>query len=75
MMEAMAADSLIPAAQQIVENFKQTFFGMTLAEAAPNFPIIPLKSAHTAMTEELDKVPSKINQSLYPKGYSGPHMI
>ena len=60
MMEAMAAASLIPAAQQSVENFKTTFFGMTLAEAAPYFPIIPLKSAHTAMTEQLDKDPSKM---------------
>ena len=60
MMEAMAAASLIPAAQQSVENFKRTFFGMTLAEAAPYFPIIPLKSAHTVMTEQLDKDPSKM---------------
>ena len=60
MMEAMAAASLIPAAQQSVENFKRTFFGMTLAEAVPYFPIIPLKSAHTAMTEQLDKDPSKM---------------
>ena len=60
MMEAMAAASLIPAAQQSVENFKQTFFGMTLAEAAPYFPITPSKSAHTAMTEQLDKDPSKM---------------
>ena len=59
-MEAMAAASLIPAAQQIVENFKRTFFGMTLAEAAPYFPIIPLKSAHTPMTELLNKDPSKM---------------
>ena len=60
MMEAMAAASLIPAAQQSVENFKRTFFGMTLVEAAPHFPIIPLKSAHTAMTEQLDKDPNKM---------------
>ena len=60
MMEAMAAASLIPAAQQSVENFKRTFFGMTLAEAAPYFPIMPLKSAHTKMTEQLDKDPSKM---------------
>ena len=33
---------------------------MTLAEAAPYFPIIPLKSAHTAMAEKLDKDPSKM---------------
>ena len=60
MMEAMAAASLIPAAQQSVENFKKTYFRMTLAETAPYFPIIPLKSAHTAMTEQLDKDPSKM---------------
>ena len=60
MMEAMTVASLIPAAQQSVENFKTTFFGMTLAEAAPYLPIIPLKSAHTAMTEQLDKDPSKM---------------
>ena len=60
MMDAMAAASLIPAAQQSVENFKKTFFGMTLAEAAPYFPIIPLKSGHTTVTEELDKDPSKM---------------
>ena len=60
MMEAMAAASLIPAAQQSVENFKKTFFGMTLAEAVPYFPIIPQKSGHTAMIEQLDKDPSKM---------------
>lgn len=60
MMEAMAAASLIHAAQQSVENFKKTFFGMTLAEAAPYFPIIPIKSGYTAVTEELDKDPSKM---------------
>ena len=60
MMEAMAAASLIPAAQESVENFKTTFFGMTLAEAAPYFPIIWPKSAHTLMIEELDKDPKKM---------------
>ena len=60
MMETMAAASLIPAAQQSVENFKKTFFGLTLAEAAPYFPIIPLKSAHTIVTEHLAKDPSKM---------------
>ena len=33
---------------------------MTLAEAAPYLPVIPLKSSHTAVTEELDKDPSKM---------------
>ena len=60
MMEAMAAASLIPAAQESVKNFKKTFFGMTLAEVAPYFPIIPIKSGHTAIIEELDKDPSKM---------------
>ena len=60
MMEAMAAASLIPAAQQSVENFKRTFFGMTLAQAAPYFPIVPMKPAHTAITEQLAKDPSKM---------------
>ena len=60
MIEATAAASLIPAAQQSVENFKRTFFGMTLAEAAPYFPTIPLKSAHTKITEQLDKDPSRM---------------
>lgn len=60
MMEAMAAASLIPAAQESVENFKRTFFGMTLAEAAPYFPIIQPKSSHTTVLEELDKDPSKM---------------
>ena len=53
----MAAASLIPAAQESVE---KTFFGMTLAEAAPRFPILPLKSDHAAVTEELDRDPSKM---------------
>ena len=60
MMDAMAIASLIPAAQQSIENFKKTFFGMTLAEAAPYFPIISLKSGHTVITERLDKDPSKM---------------
>ena len=60
MMEAMAAASLIPAAQESVKNFKRTFFGMTLSEAAPYFPIVPMKPAHTAITEVLAKDPSKM---------------
>ena len=60
MMETMAAASLIPAAQESVENFKKTFFGLTMAEAAPCFPIIPLKSAHTKVIELLAKDPSKM---------------
>ena len=59
-MEAMAAASLIPAAQESVENFKRTFFGMTLSEAAPYFPIVQMKPAHTAITEKLAKDPSKM---------------
>ena len=64
MMEAMATASLIPAAQQSVENFKRTFFGMTLAEAAVYFPITQMKSSHTAVTEELDKDPMQYNDHI-----------
>ena len=39
MMEAMVTASMIPAAQETIENFKHTFFSMTLKEAAPYFPV------------------------------------
>ena len=57
LMEAMVAASMIPAAQQSVENFKRTYFGMTLGEAAPYFPTV---TAHDALREKLDKDPSKM---------------
>ena len=60
MMEAMAAASLIPAAQESIENFKKTFFGMTLSEAAPYFPVVQLKPSHTSMVENLDRDPRKM---------------
>ena len=60
MMEAMAAASMIPAAQETIENFKKTFFSMTLKEAAPYFPVIRLKPNHTELHEELDRDPSEM---------------
>ena len=60
MMETMATASMIPAAQETIENFKKTFFSMTLKEAAPYFPVIPVKSGHTIMHEDLDKDPSQM---------------
>ena len=60
LMEAMASASTIPAAQESIENFKKTFYSMTLKEAAPYFPVIPVKSGHTTMHEALDKDPSKM---------------
>ena len=60
MMEAMATASMIPAAQEAIENFKKTFFSMTLKEAAPYFPVVPVKSGHTTMHEDLDKDPSQM---------------
>ena len=60
MMEAMATASMIPAAQETIENFKKTFFSMTLKEAAPYFPVVPVKSGHTTMHEDLDKDPSQM---------------
>ena len=55
MMEAMATASMIPAAQEAIENYKKAFFSMTLKEAAPYFPVVPVKSGHTTMYEDLDK--------------------
>jgi len=60
-MEAMAAASLIPAAQESIENFKTAFFGMTLSEAAPYFPVCRhTKPDHTVMKEVLDKDPKQM---------------
>ena len=60
MMEAMATASMIPAAQETIENFKKAFFSMTLKEAAPSFPVIPLKPNHTELHEVLDRDPSQM---------------
>ena len=60
MMETMATASMIPAAQETIENFKKAFFGMTLKEAAPYFPVIKVKPNHTELYEELDKDPSEM---------------
>ena len=60
MMEAMAAASRIPAAQEAIEDFKKTFFNMTLKEAAPYFPVIDVKPNHTELHEELDRDPSEM---------------
>ena len=54
MMEAMATASMIPAAQETIENFKKTFFSMTLKKAAPYFPVIKVKPSHTELHEDLD---------------------
>ena len=60
MMETMATASMIPAAQETIENFKKAFFSMTLKEAAPYFPVIQVKPNHTELFEELDKGPSEM---------------
>ena len=60
MMEAMANASMIPAAQEVIENFKKTFFSMTLKEAAPYFPVIEVKPNHTELYEDLDRDPSEM---------------
>ena len=60
MMEAMATASMIPAAQETIENFKKTFFSMTLKEAAPYFPVIKVKPNHTKLHEDLDRDPSEM---------------
>ena len=60
MMEAMATASMIPAARETIENFKKTFYSMTLKAAAPYFPVVPLKSGYTTMHEHLDRDPSQM---------------
>ena len=60
MMETMATASRIPAAQETIENFKKTFFSMTLKEAAPYFPVIQVKPNHTELHEELDRDPGEM---------------
>ena len=61
MMEAMADASMITAAHESLENFKNTFFGMKLSEVVPKFvPVIPLKPGHTTMEETLDKDPKQL---------------
>ena len=60
MMEAMATASMIPAAQETIENFKKSFFSMTLKEAAPYFPVMKVKPNHTELHEDLDRDPSEM---------------
>ena len=44
MMEAMASASLIAPAYESIKNFKETFFNMILAEAAPYLTVTRTKS-------------------------------
>ena len=53
MMEAMVTASMVPAAQQSLENFKKTFFSMKLDEV--KLPELPLKPNHTILKVVLDK--------------------
>ena len=58
MMEAMVTASMIPAAQQSLENFKKAHFGKKLSEVVPHHvPVIPLKPGHTILREVLNKDP------------------
>ena len=61
MMEAMVTASMIPAAQESMENFKNTYFNMTLEKVAPYFPIdIRIKPGYTAVEEVLNNDPKKM---------------
>ena len=57
MMEAMVTASMIPAAQETLQNFKEAFYGMKLSEVVPFIPVIPLKSSHISIEEQLDVDP------------------
>ena len=61
MIEALVNASGIPALQESLENFKKTFFGMTLEKAAPYFPVeVCAKPGHTMIEEVLDRDPKKM---------------
>ena len=57
MLEAMATASMIPAAQESMENYKKTFFSMKLSEVKPYIPVLHLKRDYTQVEEVLDKDP------------------
>ena len=57
MMEAMVTASMIPTAHETLQNFKKTFYGMKLSEVVPFIPVIPLKSSHISITEQIDVDP------------------
>ena len=57
MMEAMVTVSMIPAAQQMMENFKRVYFKMKLSDVVPYIPVIPLKLGYTKIQEVIDKDP------------------
>ena len=58
MMEAMVNASMVPAAQQSLENFKKVFHGKKLDEVVPHYvPVLSLMPNHTILREVLDKDP------------------
>ena len=58
MMEAMVAASAITNAQESLQNFKKTFFGMKLSEVLPAYtPVIPLRPSNVLIHEHLDVDP------------------
>ena len=58
MMEAMVTASMIPAAQETLQNFKKTFYGMKLSEVVSAYvPVISLKPSHLLIEEQLDVDP------------------
>ena len=64
MMEAMVTASMIPAAQQTIENFKKAFFNMKLSEVVPYYvPVIPLKFGYTKVEEVINKDPKEFTIS------------
>ena len=60
MMEAMATASMIPAARDMIENFKRTYYSMTLKEVAPYCTVVQVKPQYITMHEHLDRDPSQM---------------
>ena len=60
MMETMVTASMVPAAQQLLENFKNIFFSMKLDEVLPHMPVISLKLNQIGLREVLDEDPKQL---------------
>ena len=61
MLEAMATASMIPMAEETIENFKKVFYSLPLSKVAPHFPIYKQpRPNHTLIKEDLQADPSQL---------------
>ena len=61
MLEAMATASMIPMAEETIENFKKVFYSLPLSKVAPHFPIHKQsRPNHTLIKEDLQVDPNQM---------------